>query len=536
MTLDRLSAYINDSYVGDRLHFYYDRPSAFNDFFNKVRMDANIKNAVLSAKDLGRFSTIMYQFDERYLLDARMKGKYVDLTFEDFKLKWGKTSNLNGTANFKGFPDLKKTYTRLDFKPSHMSWQDVSQYSPNADFQKYIKKTDQLTLSGTFDGLYNDFKSKPVLVSNQLGKIAGEVNVKLTNISEQSTYYGDLDVNSFDLGKLFDQDIVQKLSFKGKIKGSGLKIDDASLELDGLVSEIGYNNYNYKNITVDGKLGQSIFDGYVDIKDPNLVAEVEGKVDFNKELNTFKIKGLLDNANLKPLGFTADDYRVQSTINFDFIGNKLDDWIGRARFLDTKIQKDNKEFAVDSMYFNSGIFENQRRFSMVTEFFNFYVNGNFVPSTLINDVNTLVKEYLLYFNENETVRKNYYLTKNLKSDKGNYDAAYKLYFKDTKRFFGFFYPDIYVSPGSVLNGLLTARATAEMSLEGQVDTLIYKKNEFYNNQIDFSTSKFTSSPKVLTSYILRSESQKMANGLKTQNLEANAYWGEANDIEDLTSD
>lgn len=531
MTLDKLSAYINESYVGDRLHLYYDRPSAFNDFFNKVRMDADIKHAVLNSKDLGRFSSNMYQYDERYLLDARMKGKYVDLTFEDFKLKWGKTSNLNGTANFKGFPDLKKTFTKLDLKASTMDWQDVSQYSQNADFQKYIRKIDQLALSGTFEGLYNDFKSKPLLVSEQLGKISGEVNVKITDQSEQSTYFGDLDVNSFDLGKLFDQEIVQKLTFAGKIKGKGLKIDDASVELDGIVSEIGYNNYNYHNITVDGKLGQSIFDGYLEINDPNLVAEVEGMVDFNKDLNTFKIKGLLDNANLKPLGFTKDDFQVQSTINFDFIGNKLDDWIGRARFLDTKIKKDNKEFAVDSMYFNSGIFENQRRFSMVTEFFNFYVNGDFVPSTLINDVNTLVKEYLLYFNETETERNKYYLTKNIKSEKDNYEANYRLYFKDSKRFFGFFYPDVYVSPGSLLNGLLTSRATTEMSLEGQVDTLIYKKNEFYNNQLDFSTSKYSSTPKVLTSYIIRSASQKMANGLKTQNIQANAYWGEANDID-----
>lgn len=526
MLLDNLSARINESYVGNKIHFYYERPSAFNDFFRKVKMNANLKNSILDAQDLGRFSSNMYDYKEKYLISAKMDGLYVDLNFKEFELKFGSGSNLKGNVNFKGFPDLKKTNTTLDLKPSTLLAKDVSQYSKNADYQKYIKKIEKLDLSGTFAGLYNDFKTKSDLSASGLGKINGDMEVK---IAKEANYQGNLKIQQLDLGKLFDEPAVEKLTFDGKIKGTGFEVKTAQLQLDGYVTEIGYNGYKYQNILVDGNLGQSIFDGYIDIKDPNITAQVEGRADLNKELNTFKIKGLLENANLKPLGISDKNLKVKSTINFDFIGNKLDDWIGRARLSNTVLEDETHSLAVDSLYFNSGIFENQRRFSMVSEFFNININGNFVPSKIIADVSTLVKEYRLYFEETEENRLAYYRAKKTQNNT-YYDADYQLNFKDSNRFFGFFDPNIYVSPGSIFKGKFLSRATSEFSLEAKLDSVNYKGNEFYNTTVDFNTSKYSNSPEVLTSFILHSKNQKISNGILAENLIANAYWDQANTI------
>ena len=530
MTLDNLTAYINNSYIGDQLHFYYEKPAAFNDFFHKINMKANLKNSILDAQDLGRFAPELYAYKERYMLTSKMEGKYVDISFKDFDLKFGSGSNLIGDVNFKGFPDLRKTNTSLSLKPSVLLAKDVAQYSKNADYQNYVKKIDRLTLAGTFNGFYNDFKAKPDLTSNNLGKIKGEMTVKIGNSSAQTSYSGDFEINQIDLGKLVDEPQLQKITFLGKINGTGYTIEDGKIALDGKISEIGYKGYNYKNLVVDGNLGQSIFEGYLDISDPNLVAQIEGKVDFNKDLNNFKIKGILDNANLKPLGISEDELKVQTTFNFDFIGNKLDDWIGRARLLNTVFEDENHSLAIDSIYLNSGIFENQRRFSMVSEFFNIYINGNFVPSKLISDVVTLTDEYKLYFNETEDARNKYYSAKPKAKSSNPYEANYSLYFKNSKRFFGFFKPDIYVSPGSNLSGKFLSRATTELTMEGVLDSASYKGNDFYATTFDFNTSKYSFSPEVLTSFILNSKNQKTANGIKTENLATNAYWGEENTI------
>jgi len=529
MLLDNLSAYINNSFVGSKLHFLYDRPSAFDDFFHRVNMKADLKNAIFDAKDLGRFAPEMYAYTERYILSAKMDGLYVDLNFKQFDLKFGKGSNLAGDVNFKGFPDLRKTNITLKLKPSLLLARDVGQYNAKIGYQNYIKKIDKLSLNGTFSGFYNDFKTKSELSTATLGKISGEMKVK---IGENSNYDGDFHMDQLNLGKLFDEPKLQTFTFDGKIKGKGFTIQDASLDLDGIVSNITYNGYTYKNLVVDGNLGQSIFDGYLEIKDPNLVAQAEGKVDFNKELNTFKIIGQIENANLKDLGFAKEDLKLKSTVNFDFIGNKPDDWIGRARFTNTIFEDEKHSLSIDSVYFNSGISGNQRRFSVVSEFFNINVNGNFVPSKIITDASTLWKEYLLYFENTENQREKYYKEKRkdilVKNDP--YQANYELFFKDTKRFFEFFEPNILVNSGSSIKGKFSSSATTEFTMEGKLDTITYNGNQFYATDLDFNTSKYTNSAKVLTAFILSSKSQTMKNGLKTENLLTNAYWGDGNKI------
>lgn len=532
MLLDNLGAFINNSYLGNSLHFYYERPSAFNDFFNKVIMKANLKNSIFHSQDLGRFSNNMYSFKERYILTAKMEGKYVDLDFKNFELKFGSGSNLNGSVNFKGFPNLKKTKTTLTLLPSVLEEKDVKQYSQNNDFQNYISKIEKLDFSGSFVGVYTDFAAKTDLNAKGLGKLKGLINVKIAPESVNSTYLGDLIISNLDLGKLVNEPkSLQKISFEGKIKGNGLKISDATLELDGSISSIGYKGYDYKNITVDGKLGQSIFDGFLKIIDPNLEADVTGKVDFNKELNSFKIKGNLLEANLQQLGLTQQKMNIKSEINFDFIGNKLDDWIGKAQFLNTIIKDSTQSLAIDSLFFNSSIFQKQKRFSVISEFFNIYINGSFVPSQLISDVNSLAKEYTLYFKENAQERATYYNNKKLKISISPYEAKYKVYFKNSSPFFAFFEPKLFISPGSNIGGEFAAKTTTQLSMEGELDTVVYNGNDFYNTTFDFNSSKTAFAQEVLTSLIIQSENQKIANELQTQKLKVNAYWGQYNTID-----
>lgn len=531
MLLDNLDAKINNSYVGNSLHFYYERPSAFNNFFEKVEMQANLKNTVLDAQDLGRFSPNMYAFNEKYLLTTKMKGRYVDLTFNEFDLKFGQKTSLTGTVNFKGFPNLKTTKTNLNLKSSLIDASDIKQYSYNAEYQKYLSKIEQVTASGTYNGFYNNFVSNAIIDTKGLGKAKGIINMIIADNSDNSSYFGDLDITELNLGKLIEDDkALQKISFKGKIKGKGLNVAKATLELDGQIASIGFKEYNYQNIRVDGKLGQSIFDGYIDINDPSVKAEVSGKVDFSQELNNFNVKGNVFTANLKKLGLSETEMTIKSKINFDFIGNKIDDWVGRAQFLDTQIEDKNKVLAIDSMFLNSAITNNQRRFSIISEFFNFYVNGDFVPSNLIKDVDLMVKEYKQYFYETEQTRIDYYKSKKITNAVNDYNANYRLFFKDSERFFKFFEPNFYVSSGSALQGKFVVSNKTEFSAVGTLDTLTYKGNSFYTNDIDFNSSKSTFNPEVLSNLVINSKNQKIAGDVETQDLKINAQWQKADII------
>lgn len=531
MRFDDLYARINNSTLKRSVHFNYLTPRDFSDFNEKVEMVGDLQDCQIDAQDLARFATDMYEYHENYLLNGDFKGTVHDFRVKDFNLKFGKNSYLDGEIAFKHMPDLRKAVMDLNWKPSQIDAPDARQYVGDSLYLKHVHKFGKVNFAGIFKGLYNDFTTD-AFVKSQLGLVAGNITMKIPDGKALPTYSGSLMVDDLELGKLVNEEnTLQKMSFNGEIKGKGLTIKDALLNFDGNVHHIWFNGYDYKNITVNGEMSQSLFEGRVSVKDTNLTFDVSGKVDFSKELNIFDIHGRLQNANLKTLGYSKNDVKLRSELNLNFRGNELDNWIGKAQLLHTVLQYDKRLLGIDSVFVTSSLDEDTRRISLLSEFFNIDITGKFTPSQVINDVTRFSKEYTQYFTEKEADRMAYYANLPAGFIQPRYNLDYKLLFKKSEPFFAYFYPDLFISPNTELNGQLNIRNTVEVSLGGKIDTLRHGSFAFYNNELDFNTSKEVSSSKILTSLVFNSARQKLGDMAPTEKLEVNGTWGQANVIE-----
>jgi hypothetical protein len=528
--LDNFYAHLNDSHLRDRLHFSYSRPSDFGDFFNKVHISADLKNSSLKAKDIALFIPMMGEYNEEYRINTRLNGSVSDLHLSDLNLEFGQGSRLAGDAKLKGLPDLKKVHSNLDIKPSVLLAQDVAQYSDNVEFQKYIKKLERLDISGHFNGVYNDFHSRPRLVSPKLGEIVGEVNVKA---QKQLEYYGNLLINKFKIGELLDNKNLDEITFTGKINGKGRKLEEANVHLDGYVSQIDFRGYNYRNIEVDGNLGQSLFEGKLKIDDPNIVADLDGRVDFNQEINTFNFSGFVGYANLKVLGFTNKEFNLKTHLDFNFKGNKLDDWLGEASFFGLQMRENGNLLQVDSMYIFSDLVEKERSFKVNSGLFDATIKGDYVPSTLIKDITTLVSEHKMYFQNTENERLTYYQNKKVNSEyhSDNYKSTFDVKFNNPKPFFDFFFPAVNVSKNTLLSGSYEAGLQNKLHISGDTDTLSIKGNEFYTTFFDYYAEKETLSPAIVNQIRVKTDKQKTGNNTLTEELVINGNWEGTNTID-----
>ncbi|CAH0996146.1 hypothetical protein EMA8858_02276 [Emticicia aquatica] len=531
MRLNDLYAKINNSTLKNSVIFNYDTPRDFGDFNEKVVIDGNLKDCEIDAQDLGRFATDMYAYREKYLLNGDFKGTVHNFKVKDFKLKFGKNSLLDGDIAFKHLPDLRKADMDLVWRSSQIDAQDARQYVGDSLYLSQVYKFGVVNFAGNFKGVYNDFITDASFKSS-MGNLAGNIKMKIPNNASLPSYDGSITVENFDLGKLVDEsEILQKLSFSGKILGKGFTIKDASLDFDGKVNHIDFNGYNYKNIFVDGSMNQSLFAGKVSVKDTNLAFNVSGKVDFAKALNKFDIHGILQNANLKPLGYSKNDVKLRSEISLNFQGNELDNWLGEAKLLNAVLQYDKRQLGIDSLFLTSSLVNNSRKISLLSEFFNVDVSGKFTPSRVISDITRLSKEYTQYFYDKEQTRLAYYAQRPYADLVNKYALDYKVTFKKSEPFFAYFYPDLYISHGTELSGNLNIRNTAELSLSGKIDTLRYGTLAFYGNDIDFNTSKESTSPKILTSLIFNSATQKLGDMTPTEKIEVAGMWGQGNVIE-----
>ncbi len=532
MLLKNLDARINNSHLRDFIGFYYKKPSDFNDFNNKVRLVANVRSSNFDSQDLGRFSPVMYKYKDLYTLDGDISGYVKDLDVKQATLKFGQKSYFNLNGNFKGFPDLLVTNFDLKFDNSKIDGLDTREYTGNEVYKKYVEQAGILDFSGVFQGTFDDFYSDANVVSSGLGKANGKLNFKINQITHLPEYNGEVKTTELDLAKITgENDLLQKVSFNGKIAGRGFDLENAALRLDGKIDHIWFRNYDYKNINVDGILGNKVFDGSLKISDLNLVGNLNGHIDLRDELNHFAIIGKINNSQLDNLGFINDNVKLQTDFEFDFIGNKLDDFLGSVSFSNTFINQNDQNLVLDYLNFDVEEIDTNRVMSLSSEFFNAVLSGNFKPTELMADLPELVKEYGLYFVGNQQDQEQYYIEK-IKRDIGNeYVADYTVKVKDMSNFFAFFNPEISISPNSEINGNVRIQSTSQFTLYANIDTLIYKGNSFFGNEVDFFSSKESFSPEVLTSLVLFSKDQKLANDVQTESLEINGSWGDTRRID-----
>ncbi len=528
--LKKLDARINNSIVKNFLGLYFDKPSDLNKLITKVNLKGNLRNSVFDSQDLGRFSSSMYAYKEKFKLNADVHGLVSDLYFENADLGFGEESNIAGKGHFKGLPNVKETFYHMEVAPSVINAPDARQYAGDENYFEYVGQFQKINFNGLFKGTFDNFFTDLDIASSNLGHVNGKLVFEVEPLSGLPVYNADILKSSIDIGKITGNKALKEITFKGRLQGAGSSVNNASIDMDGRISELWFNDYNFQNIDVTGLLRQSVFDGKVSVADPNLVANVVGKVDLNPVDNKFRINGKVSKSNLMPLGFSEEPVQLQTEFDFNFDGNKLDNWLGEAAFTNTFANHQNRNLVVDKMKFLSSHEGSQRKMGIRTEYFDGDISGKFVPTVLVSDLLELTNEYRLFFSGTKADRQAYYeAKKNSDSLRNKYAAHYNIDVKDTDDFFAFFNPDIAISKGMNISGDFRIENTSQFSVFAKADTLFYKGNEFYENELDFFSSKNAFSPDVLTSLILYSDKQKL-NNVDTERLELNGSWGDSRSI------
>ncbi|MET3125051.1 hypothetical protein ABID42_000139 [Arcicella rosea] len=525
MRFDGLLLKVNNSVVRNNIVMSFRSQKDFKHWNAKVRMRANFDSTVVAANDIARFVNDMYQYKEIYYLNGKFDGTVNDFKLQNFDLYFGEKSKLRGDFAFKGLPNIPKTDMNFNMRKSYVLVTDLEKYI-GKDPVKAIEKFGHITFDGTFKGSTSNFKTTGLLTSD-LGKSDVDVAMVLKPNEANSTYKGSLKLEDFKLGKLLENaGSLGDISLSGKIEGVGFSMKNASLNFDGTVKQIGYNDYNYKNIDINGKLAKELFDGRIAVKDTNLVLNVFGKVDLRNGKSDVDMLGKLSKANLKNLHFTKDDWRISTLLDIQSKGKTIDDLVGKAKFINTYVTLEQRNLILDSLYITSKLDDSTRKLNIESDLVNLDFNGNFKPSQAFEDLKILVEEYKIYFVGDEATRRAYYAKKPLTPPQ-NYQIAYQFYLKNFDPILSFYYPDGHISKKTWIDGTFGISNTSTFSLSSKIDTLVLgQKYRFYQSDIDLNSSKFYNTPEILASLILNSKKQKISVLAPTEQLDIDASWAD----------
>src|SRR5690606_4616222 len=118
---------------------------------------------------------------------------------------------------------------------------------------------------------------------------------------------------------------------------------------------LGWNNYVYKDIRVNGRFEEKAFEGELLARDPNLDMDFEGMIDLSGEVPHYDFQSNIRHLNASALQFTERDIRGSAHLKLNVTGNMIDDFLGSGYIYDINIVQVSTRLNLDSMQLVSSI-------------------------------------------------------------------------------------------------------------------------------------------------------------------------------------
>ncbi|MDE3235930.1 MAG: translocation/assembly module TamB domain-containing protein [Bacteroidota bacterium] len=435
MEFASLDLQTNKSRLGD---YYAMKFKAFNhdfgEYIDDVIMDAKFKDAKVYSDDIAFFAPELKSWKQEATVSGIFLGTVADFNVKNLFIKSGGKSYVSTPHySMKGLPYLDKTIIDFSNGTIKTNYSDVASFAPVV---KDVKVPDLVALGdilfkGDFKGTFINFSTNGVLTSS-LGGVTANVTMQLPK-RKDATYSGSITTNHFNIGKFLETDQLGYVDFSGKISGSNFSVDKLKTSIEGKISSLDFNGYNYSNITTNGTFQKKYFNGEVKIDDPNLDFDSNIEVDLSKADPSFNILGDIVKSNLKELNFANKKLQLTGLLDVNFTGKNIDKFLGTAKFLNANIKSEETELSFDSLTLTSIYIDSVKYLKLASNEINGSISGEFTILDLPNSFQSFLHQYYpSYFAAPRTISNAQKFNLSLKT---NYIEPYlKLYDKRLEGF------------------------------------------------------------------------------------------------------
>ena len=353
--LQKLEFITNNSHIKTNITFTYQKYEDYNDFIENVYMQGNFQKSRLEMNDIAYFAPELEGMHKTITFNGEIKGTVSGLKGKNMNLAFGESSYFKGDIKLTGLPNINETYLQLNVDEALTNSKDLRSIpiQPFVD-KKYLKipkeldKLGNIKFNGDFTGFIYDFVAYGTF-KTAIGVISSDIALQEDKKKETFTYHGNIKARNFDLGKLVDaQKIIGKISLDADIKGKGLTINTINADVKGKVQQLEFNNYNYKNINIEGNFAKNIFKGAFDVQDENIALEYKGDIDFTGNLPLYKFTAIVKNADLDALNIikTGNQNSLVGDFDVNISGNNLDNISGSVSSKKIVYNENGKDYII----------------------------------------------------------------------------------------------------------------------------------------------------------------------------------------------
>jgi len=466
--------------------FLYKSWSGYNDFLNSVTIQAKIEPSYLDLQDIGFFAPELLVMKDQLRISGEIKGTVSNFKAKNFRIAYGNNTYFYGNVSAFGLPNVQETFIDLNIKAMNTNRADIESFlipseSRTITLPGILSNIGVVGLKGNFTGFYNDFVANARFRTN-LGNITTDLTLKKEKNTPLIAYKGQLDMVSFDLGRLIeDTSNFGRITVRADINGKGFFLEDASVKMNLRVDSAKIYHYNYTNLDVAGSLTEKKFNGALKVRDPNLVLDFNGLIDLGDSIPTFDYIADIKSAKLFNLHLLSRDsvMDVSTRMKADFTGNNLDNLDGSINLENTVYKEGTKEITMDHCsLINTRDEQGDKNYRLQSDFIDANVKGTFYFRDLIPSLVVFIQNYLASFSLADSLVKDHYFS--------NQEMNYYVKFKNTTELTNMFFPFLRIAKNSLLIGYYNEEY-GTLTMKGESDSLTVYGIELSNLFMDAKT-------------------------------------------------
>ncbi|HYK75769.1 MAG TPA: translocation/assembly module TamB domain-containing protein [Daejeonella sp.] len=465
------------SRISDYFLMKYKTLKDFNNFVKGVYMDAHFNDAHIFASDVAFFASEVRHMSIDIRANGNISGYVNNLKAKQLAIRTGKASYLKGDFQLKGLPNWEKTQLDLNFDQVYSNKADaeliLSKITGKKDtVPSIIEKFGNVNFKGRFLGYESDFTATGEF-KTALGRIESDVKMKISPKGIHS-YAGIVKAYDFDLGNLLDESQVGRTTLKADIQGEGFSLKQLREQIKSDITYLDFKGYRYTNIKVNGGFKDKLFDGRINITDPNIKLDFNGGININPELPVFNFNATLRGANLHALKLTTDTVQVDADFRTNFNGDNLNNIQGDFAIHTIKLTKPDHTFSVDSLSLSAVGVGKNREIKVNSDILDASIKGEYDLNTIPSYFKSVAKTYIPSLN-----------VKHVKPEPQNF--VFNLNLKHFEPLSLLFIPELKIPDQAMLSGQFNS-ANNIANLNGFARTIIYNKIKVNNLIIDQTTT------------------------------------------------
>ena len=265
---------------------------------------------------------------------------------------------------------------------------------------KMLNQIDYIRFNGNISGYLHRLTTHGTITSNA-GIINSNVTMHADTITKVRSYSGKISSKELNLGTLLNQEkTLGKTCFDIELKGFKYRHNKPESYIKGTIALFEYQQYEYKNISLDGQYTQGGFNGRLALNDPNGNVKINGQFVTSQPTPDFNLKAVIQNFRPNDLHLTQKYKNRDLSLNLtaDFSGHSIDDMQGKISIdgLQINATDENQCYHLSNLSISAGNIdgEHKKQIKIDSPFIQGSVEGNYSYRTLINSILKTLHHYM----------------------------------------------------------------------------------------------------------------------------------------------